>query len=241
MGRRADGVRRAGPAAADVAPRGAPDGALRAEVVAAVGRLDATGLNRGSTGNVSARGVHAAGFWITPTGMGAEAQADDLVWMGDDGRVEGAWMPSSEWPFHRAIYRARSDLGAVVHVHSVHATAVACLRKALPAFHYMVAVAGGDDIPCTPYHLFGTDALSAAVAEAFRERHACLMANHGLVAGGRDLAHALKVVQEVEALCEAYLLACAAGDPVLLTREQMAEVIRRFRSYGRARRAGAAR
>jgi L-fuculose-phosphate aldolase len=214
-----------------------PDAALRDELVATVRRLDALGLNRGSTGNASVRGTHAAGFWITPTGMGAEAAAADLVWMADDGSVDGPWQPSSEWPFHRAIYRARPDLSAVVHMHPVHATAVACLRRPLPAFHYMVAVAGGDDIPCTPYHLFGTEALSHSVAEAFRDRHACLMANHGLVAGGSSLKHATKVAVEVEALCETYLKACAVGEPVLLSREEMAAVIARFRSYGAARRA----
>lgn len=212
----------------------------REAVVAAVAQLDALGLNRGSTGNVSARGRHggAPGCWITPTGMGAAGlAADDLVWLGDDGAVVGRWQPSSEAPFHRAIYAARPDLHAVVHVHAVHATALACLRRPLPAFHYMVAVAGGDDVPCVPYHLFGTDALSQAVAAAFADRHACLLANHGLVAGGTSLEHALKVTLEVEALCEAYLKALAAGEPVLLDRAQMAEVIERFRCYGqRARR-----
>jgi L-fuculose-phosphate aldolase len=123
-------------------------------------------------------------------------------------------------------------------VHSVHATAVACLRRDLPAFHYMVAIAGGDSVPCTPYHLFGTEALSQAVAAAFADRHACLMANHGLVAGGRDLPHALKVVCEVEALCEVYLKACAVGEPAVLCAHEMQAVAERFRHYGRARRGG---
>jgi L-ribulose-5-phosphate 4-epimerase len=209
---------------------------LREEIVAAMKRLDALGLNRGSTGNVSHR--LGAGMLITPTGMGADdLRPQDLVWRGDDGTLRGDWQPSSEWPFHRAIYAARPDLHAVVHTHSVHATALACLERPLPAFHYMVAVAGGDDVPCTPYHLFGTEALSQAVADAFRERHACLMANHGLVAGGTSLRHALKVAVEVEALCETWLKASAAGEPTVLSREQMAEVIERLRSYGKARRA----
>jgi L-fuculose-phosphate aldolase len=217
-----------------------PDAALRDALVAAVRRLDERGLNRGSTGNVSARTAPpAAGFWITPTGMEPDAlDADALVWMGDDGRVEGDWQPSSEWPFHRAVYARRPDLQAIVHMHAVHATAVACLRRELPAFHYMVAVAGGDSVPCTPYHLFGTEALSGAVAAAFADRHACLMANHGLVAGGTSLRHALKVALEIESLCETYLKALAAGEPVLLSKEQMAAVIERFRSYGQTRRSG---
>jgi L-fuculose-phosphate aldolase len=215
---------------------GADDRLLREQLVAIVRRLDALGLNRGSTGNVSARGSAGGGCWITPTGMGAEVTADDLVWLGDDGGTRGAWQPSSEAPFHRAIYGARPDLQAVVHVHSTHATALACLRRPLPAFHYMVAVAGGRDVPCTPYHLFGTEALSRAVAAAFGDRHACLMANHGLVAGGASLAHALKVTLEVESLAQTYLQALAVGEPAILSAEEMAAVIERFKTYGQIRR-----
>ncbi len=212
---------------------------LRGALVETVRRLDALGLNRGSTGNVSVRERRGAvdGCWITPTGMGADGlQPDDLVWLGDDGTVDGRWQPSSEAPFHRAVYAARADLHAVVHVHSVHATALACLRRPLPAFHYMVAVAGGSDVPCVPYHMFGTEALSQAVAHAFAERHACLLANHGLVAGGTSLAHALKVTLEIESLCEAYLKALAVGEPAILGADEMGAVIERFRSYGRAAR-----
>ena len=220
---------------------GAVNGAMSEEqardaVVAAVRRLDALGMNRGSTGNASQRwavdGVD--GMLITPTGMGAdELQPADLVWVGVDGRVAGAWQPSSEWHFHLATYRARPDLHAVLHTHSTHATALACLRYELPAFHYMVAVAGGDSVPCVPYHLFGTEALSQAVAGALRDRDACLMANHGLVAAGATMARAMKVLQEVESLCEVYLKALAVGEPALLSREQMREVIARFRDYGK--------
>jgi L-fuculose-phosphate aldolase len=215
---------------------------LRIEALAVLQRLDAQGLNRGSTGNLSQRASAArgGGFWITPTGIPVdELGVDDFVRLADAGTVlEGGWEPSSEWPFHRAIYLARPDLGAIVHMHSPHATALACLRRPLPPFHYMVAVAGGDDVPCTPYHLFGTEALSQAVGAAFADRQACLMANHGLVAGGATLAQALKVALEVEALCGIYLQALAVGEPELLTREQMAEVDARFRTYGRARRSG---
>lgn len=211
---------------------------LRQQAVAAVRRLDALGLNRGSTGNLSVR-ASVGGMWITPTGMDPdELGAGDLVWVGDDGSVRGDWEPSSEWPFHRAIYRVRADLHAVVHAHSANATALACLRRGVPAFHYMVAVAGGDGIPCTPYHLFGTEALSKAVAQAFAERQACLMANHGLVTGGSSLKQAMKIALEVEALCEVYLKALAVGEPVVLSAAEMTEVIERFRTYGKARRPG---
>ena len=217
---------------------------LREALVATALRLDAQGLNRGSTGNLSVRAsaaVAVPAFWVTPTGMSAaDLTAADLVCLDMNGTtLAGDWAPSSEWPFHRAIYAARADLGAVVHMHSPNATALACLRRELPAFHYMVAVAGGDSVPCTPYHLFGTQALSEAVAAAFALRHACLMANHGLVAGGTDLAHAAKVAVEVEALCGIYLQALAVGEPLLLSAGQMAEVLDRFKSYGRTRRTSA--
>jgi L-fuculose-phosphate aldolase len=224
---------------ADPKSREPDEAELRAAAVAAVRRLDALGLNRGSTGNLSLR--LGQGMLITPTGMGADdLQAQDLVWVGWEGRVEGHWQPSSEWHFHQAIYRQRPGLQAVVHTHSVHATALACLRRGLPAFHYMVAVAGGDSVPCVPYHLFGTEALSAAVAAAFQVRDACILANHGLVAAGATLAQAMKVVQEIESLCEVYLKALAVGEPVVLTAAEMADVIERFRSYGRSARRGAA-
>jgi L-fuculose-phosphate aldolase len=206
---------------------------LRDSAVAAVRRLDALGMNRGSTGNVSLR--HEQGMLITPTGMGADdLRAQDMVWRGWDGTLRGQWQPSSEWHFHQAIYLARPDLNAIVHTHSVHAAALACLRRSLPSFHYMVAVAGGDDVPCVPYHLFGTEALSSAVAAAFAERDACLMANHGLVAAGATLARAMKVLQEIESLCEVYLKALAVGEPGLLTRAQMDEVIEKFKGYGQS-------
>jgi ribulose-5-phosphate 4-epimerase/fuculose-1-phosphate aldolase len=212
------------------------EAALRNALAAALKRLDALGLNRGSAGNLSHR--CGDGMLITPTGMGADdLRPEDLVWVGDDGTLRGDWQPSSESPFHAAIYRARPGLQAVVHTHSPNAAALACLRRALPAFHYMVAVAGGDDVPCVPYHLFGTEALSQAVAGAFATRDACLMANHGLVAGGATLAKAMKVALEIESLCEVYLKALATGrEPVVLDAAQMAEVIERFRSYGKAAR-----
>lgn len=211
----------------------------RDAVVAAVRRLDALGMNRGSTGNASQRWTVGGvdGMLITPTGMGAEElQPADLVWVGVDGVVTGAWQPSSEWHFHQAVYRARPELQAVVHTHSTHATALACLDRALPAFHYMVAVAGGDDVPLVPYFTFGTEDLSQAVAAAMAGRDACLLAHHGLVAAGATMARAMKVVQEVESLCEVYLKALAVGEPVLLSAAQMAEVIAKFKAYGKTER-----
>jgi len=210
----------------------ADDRALREQLVAAVRRLDQLGLNRGSTGNASVRGSAGGGYWITPTGMGAEIGVDDLVWMGDDGSVRGTWRPSSEAPFHRAVYAARADLHAVVHAHCVHATALACLRKPLPAFHYMVAVAGGDDIRCAPYATFGTQALSDHAVAALEGRRACLLANHGMIAIGGSLGAALALAVEVETLAEMYWRAQQLGEPVLLSPAEMEVVVAKFRTYG---------
>ena len=204
---------------------------LRGQLVAALQRLDALGLNRGSTGNLSHR--LGDGMLITPTGMGAaDCGPADLVWLGFDGRLRGAWQPSSEWHVHQALYQARPELNAVVHTHPPRATALACLRRPLPAFHYMVAVAGGHDVRCAPYHLFGTPELSAAVVQAMDGRRACLLATHGLVGAGATLREAMKVTVEIESLCDSYLRALAVGEPVLLSEAEMAAVIERFRSYG---------
>jgi L-fuculose-phosphate aldolase len=205
----------------------------REAAVAAVRRLDALGMNRGSTGNLSLRS--GDGMLITPTGMGADdLRPQDLVWCGWDGSVRGDWKPSSEWHFHQAVYLARPDLNAVLHTHSTHAAALACLRRELPAFHYMVAIAGSDHVPCVPYHLFGTEALSKAVGGAMAGVDACLLSNHGLVAGGATLPKAMKVLQEIESLCEVYLKALSVGEPVVLSRGEMALVIERFSRYGRS-------
>jgi L-fuculose-phosphate aldolase len=213
------------------------DAVRRAELVAAVRRLDACGLNRGSTGNASVRDGTGQGVWITPTGMGAEVEPDDLAWLSLDGcRVRGRWQPSSEWHFHLAAHRARPGREAVLHTHSPHATALACLRRPLPPFHYMVAIVGGDHVPLVPYHLFGTEALSQGVAGALAGVDACLLANHGLIAAGNSLAQAEKILTEIEALCGIYLQALAVGEPALLSAADMAEVHERFRGYGRAQR-----
>lgn len=211
----------------------------RRELLCAVRELDASGLNRGSSGNASLRCAQAgrSGMLITPTGFGAAAlRARDLVWVGDDGAVAGAWQPSSEWRFHQAVYRRRSDLGAVVHAHAENAAALSCLGRGLPPFHYMVAIAGGDSVPCTPYHLFGSDALAQAVADALAGRDACLIAHHGLVAAGATLAQALRVAVEVEWLCALYLKLLPLGEPPRLSAAQMDAVRAQFRGYGRARR-----
>jgi L-fuculose-phosphate aldolase len=190
------------------------------------------GLNQGTSGNVSVRS--RAGFLITPSGQNMAAlTGDDMVEMGMDGGVVGAGKPSSEWRFHRDIYAAFPEAEAVVHAHSPFAVALACLRRDIPAFHYMVAMAGGVDIRCAAYATFGTQALSDAVLLALQDRHACLMANHGLLAWGRNLPAALALANEVEALCGQYLRACQIGEPVLLSEVEMQEVLEKFKDYGK--------
>lgn len=193
---------------------------------------EARGLNRGSSGNVSARWHD--GFLITPSGLPiADTEPAAIVRVDLAGRFDGTQRPSSEWRIHRDIYRARADSGAVVHAHSPFAVALSCLRRGLPAFHYMVAMAGGDDIRCATYATFGTQALSDNVLAALDGRRACLMANHGMVAIGADLEAALALATEVEVLCEQYWRASLLGEPVLLSAGEMAEALEAFRGYGR--------
>ena len=194
----------------------------------------ARGLNSGASGNVSVR--LGDGFLVTPSGLAGDgAQPDQMVFMHMDGESAGPLKPSSEWRIHRDIYRARPETHAVVHAHSPHAVSLACLRRGLPAFHYMVAAAGGKDIRCAEYATFGTQALSDSVLAALEDRRACLMANHGLVALGASLADALKLAVEVEELCAQYWRASLLGRPVLLNDAEMDEVLERFKHYGQRR------
>jgi L-fuculose-phosphate aldolase len=172
---------------------------------------------------------------ITPTGRRYEDTApEDLVYVEADGTVpEGQLQPSSEWQFHLAAYHARQDRHALVHAHSLHATALACAHKSIPAFHYMVAVAGGSDIPCVPYATFGTAELAQHVAQGLSRRDACLMANHGQIASGPTLAHALELAQEVEVLASQYYKVLVLGAVHLLDDAEMLTLAERFKAYGR--------
>lgn len=205
---------------------------VREQIVAACKRLETSGLNRGTSGNVSCR--ENDHFLITPTGIPVEEiTPSKIVAVDYDGKVLGIGRPSSEWHFHCDILKARPEINAVVHTHSPHATAIACLREDIPPFHYMIAVAGGDSIRCAPYALFGTEQLSRHAVEALDDRKACLLANHGMITLGRDLDEAMAVAVEVESLCQQYLLARQVGKPTLLSREEMQLVIERFKTYGR--------
>lgn len=203
---------------------------LRSSLAALARESVHCGLNQGTSGNVSVRSRE--GFLITPSGQNMAAlTADDMVEMSLEGKVAGEGRPSSEWRFHRDIYAAFAEAEAIVHAHSPFAVALACLRRDIPSFHYMVAMAGGIDIRCAAYATFGTQALSDAVLAALRDRRASLMANHGLVAWGRGLPAALALANEVEALCGQYLRACQVGEPVLLSEAEMLEVLEKFKDY----------
>ena len=204
---------------------------LRHAMVQASLELEARGLNRGTSGNVGVR--CGDGLLVTPSGVAAsELEAQSMVLLVANGEVIGGQRPSSEWRFHRDILQSRPDLHAVVHVHSPFATTLACLGLEVPPFHYMIAAAGGDTIRCAPYALFGTQELSDHALAALRDRRACLLANHGMIATGRDLAHALALCVEVESLCEQYWRARQIAEPRHLSGAQMAEVMERFKTYG---------
>ncbi len=206
---------------------------LRADVITGCRTLSSLGLTYGTSGNVSVR-RDAASLFVSPTGMAYDALApEDVPLVMLDGRWFGRRRPSSEWRFHRDIMAARAEVRAIVHAHPRYATALACTGRGMPAFHYMVAVAGGDDIRCAPYHTFGTQALSDAALAALEGRRACLLAHHGIIAVGPDLAAALKLAGEVESLAAQYCTALALGNGGILDADQMRGVIEKFRTYGR--------
>jgi L-fuculose-phosphate aldolase len=204
---------------------------LRRQVVEAVARLEALGLNHGSSGNVSCRlGERAL---ITPTGAStANLTPDDLVVVDLEGRVEGPGMPSSEWQMHTEILKARRGAQAVVHTHADSCVALSCLREALPPFHYMIAGFGGNDVRCARYEPFGSAALALAAVEALEGRSACLLANHGMIAFASSLAQAVSQTIQLETLVRQYLAARQVGTPILLSEAEMEAVRERYQHYG---------
>lgn len=192
--------------------------------------MNARGINRGTSGNVSAR--VDKGFLVTPSALPYErTEPDDIVFVDADGAASGRRNPSSEWRFHRDIYAARPDAQAIVHTHASFATTLACLGRSIPAFHYMIAVAGGDDIRCAPYATFGTQALSDHAVRALGGRRACLLAHHGMITLGATLDAALALAVEVETLAEMYWRALAIGEPALLPADEMTTVVEKFDRY----------
>jgi len=204
---------------------------LREGLVSAYRRLDAAGVNQGTSGNLSVR-IDELRFLVTPSGVGSHSMGPkDIPVVALDGRWAGPRRPSSEWRIHRDIYRARPDARAIVHAHPRHAAALACLGREIPAFHYMVAVAGGDSIRCAPYRTFGTQDLSDVALVALEGRRACLLANHGIVALAHKLEAAVGLAIEVETLAAMYMSALSIGAPNLLDAEEMARVIALFAAY----------
>lgn len=203
---------------------------LRQQLLDTSRRLVELGLNRGTAGNASVR--CDGGLLITPSALPvAEMTPESMVHLNLKGDVLHGGKPSSEWRFHRDILAARPKIGAVLHMHSTYATTMACLGKDIPAVHYHIAIAGGDSIRCTPYTIFGEQNLSDLALEALRDRKACLLGNHGMIALGKDLNDALSVAQEVEYLCEIYWRTLQAGEPQILTAQQMHEVKQKFVEY----------
>ncbi|MEO1695383.1 MAG: class II aldolase/adducin family protein [Pseudomonadota bacterium] len=203
-------------------------------MIATAQAMSARGLSPGRSGNVSMR--FGDGMLITPSGMAYDTLTPaDIVRVAADGTVPpDGRKPSSEWQFHLSALAARPDRAAVVHTHARHCVVLACRHEPIPAFHYMVAVAGGDDIPCVPYAIFGSETLADHVATGLVDRDACLMANHGMIALGRDLDAALELAAEVEELAAQYFAVLQLGKPKLLTKAQMRDVIERFKAYGQS-------
>ncbi len=209
-----------------------PTAALREALCEASRVLEARGLNSGTAGNLSVR--VPGGFLVTPSGVKpARLTPEGIVAMSDAGQpADTAQRPSSEWRFHRDIYARRADANAVVHVHSPYATAIACQRRDIPGFHYMIAKAGGGSIRCAGYATFGTQALSDAALLALEGRRACLLANHGMIALGATLERALDLTIEVEELARQFALASMCGEPVLLSPGELEQALERFKTYG---------
>lgn len=209
-----------------------PELLLRQKMLSVAQTLVSQGLNKGTSGNLGCRlDEH---FLVTPSGTPVDQmQPMDMVALRFDGSTISGGKPSSEWCFHRDILKSRAEVGAVVHCHSPFATTLSCLRLDIPAIHYMIALAGGNSIRCAHYALFGTEALSENALAALSDRKACLLANHGMIALGKDLDEALAIATEVEFICEQYWRALQVGSPVLLSEEEMQAVLVGFKSYGR--------
>jgi L-fuculose-phosphate aldolase len=205
---------------------------LRRALVSTARRLNALGLNQGTSGNLSVR--VPGGLLITPTGLPYDdMHPADIVALDRGGVPRGRHAPSSEWRFHLDILETRPEANAVIHVHSMFATTLACLHRGIPAFHYMIAVAGGDDIRCARYATYGTAALSRHALAALNGRKACLLANHGMICLGESLESALALCVEVETLAAQYWRSLQIGKPKLLSKAEMARVLKKFETYGK--------
>ena len=200
-------------------------------------KLNSTNLSPLRSGNISMRSKEAEkdGYLITPSGKKYESlKPEDIVFMGlnEEEKKNGSEnKPSSEWRFHRDIYINKKNAEAIVHAHSPHATAVSSHGKSIPPFHYMIALAGGEDIKCAEYATFGTEELSKNIMKALENRSACLMSNHGQVAFGKNLDQAFELAQEIENICQQYIIALKIGEPKILSFEEMKKVLDKAKNY----------
>ena len=205
---------------------------LRQAVIDTCLRMNEEGINQGTSGNVSVRTPE--GFLITASGIPyGRMKPEHVVEMDLDGGYIGEYLPSTEWRMHLDIFKHRPEAGAIVHTHSTYATALACLRKDIPPFHYMIGIAGGTDIRCSGYAEFGTPELSAVMLKALKDRSACLLGNHGQIAFGPDLEKALWRAGEVETIAHQYWAALQIGKPIILKTNQMNTVLARMKTYGK--------
>ncbi len=204
---------------------------LRQGIIDICLEMNASGLNQGTSGNVSAR--VDGGMLITPSGRPyKQMKPADIVYMTSDGSYEGDLVPSTEWRFHLDILNTRDDVHAIVHAHPTFCTTLAILGRDIPPLHYMVAVAGGPDIRCADYATFGTKELSDNALKALEDRKACLLAHHGMIATGPDLAKAMWLAIETETLAKQYYYTLQLGGPPLLPEAEIANVMQRIKSYG---------
>ena len=209
-----------------------PSHDLRQSLIEASIDAEIQRINIGTTGNMSVRSDD--GMLITPSGIPPRELAPEaIVPMDLDGRWSGNVKPSSEWALHSAIYKARPDVRAVVHAHSDHCVALSCARLDLPAFHYMIAGFGGENVRCSRYATFGSPELAEATVEALENRTGCLLANHGMVTVGATLADAYGRALKLETLARQYMLCRSFAEPVLLNEQELIEVKQRYKTYGR--------
>ena len=210
---------------------------LRSQVIKYSKKLNSTNLSALRSGNISVRAEekNINGFYITPSGMKySSLKLKDIVFVSLKGRFDKKkGIPSSEWRFHQDIYVNKKDAKAIVHAHSTCATAVSSHQKSIPAFHYMVGVAGGEDIKCTKYATFGTRKLSKNILSALKDRSACLIGNHGQIAFGENLEKSFELAQEIENICHQYINALRIGIPKILSKKEMKIVLEKMKNYKR--------
>ena len=207
------------------------DEVIRREMIATCIFMNERGINQGTSGNISVR--VDGGFLITPSGVAyAEMQLEDIVFMKIDASHQGPRKPSTEWRFHRDIMEKKPEVGATIHLHSMFCTSLSMLRREIPAVHYMIAAAGGPNVPCVPYVTWGTQELADYITAALETRHACLLANHGMVCVGPNLKKAAWLAVEIETLAAQYWRALQIGVPHILPDDEIGRVMEKFKSYG---------